>query len=319
MPSQTRRHRSSSLATRFAVPLLATVGAALGVPAPSAAQARTSTAVQAETAAPLLWQPSMNVFRRFSVDRAKMIEFYGEVLGLEALPTFNLGGGSQMTRFLVGTSEIKLTTTVPGRQYQAGPIDEVIGLRLLTFFFPDEAALVARFAAHGYPAPEFHGARGGTARAALVQDADGQWVELVVVPDAAAEVFDRIEVGVTVTDLERSRAFYRRFVGLEELPPVHDTLLGTTRHPFRHGTTTVNLWTFGAGLPVDNGSAGIQYVVWNVDGVDALARARHVTIDQPLRGAFGTLRTIWLEDPDGVTNYFAETARAREEGAPAAR
>jgi catechol 2,3-dioxygenase-like lactoylglutathione lyase family enzyme len=137
-------------------------------------------------------------------------------------------------------------------------------------------------------------------------------VELVVVPDAPAGIFDRIEVGITVTDLEKSRAFYRRFVGLEELPPIHDPLIGATRHPFRHGTTTVNLWTFGPGLPVDNGSAGIQYVVWNVDGVDALAKARHVTIDQPLR-------TIWLEDPDGVTNYFAETARAREEGAPSSR
>jgi hypothetical protein len=97
---------------------------------------------------------------------------------------------------------------------------------------------------------------------------------------------------------------------------VRDELLGTMTYPYRHGTTTVTLWTFGTGLPVDNGSAGIQYVVWNVDGVDALARARKVTIDQPLRGAFGTLRTVWLEDPDGVTNYFAETARAREEGPP---
>ena len=53
-----------------------------------------------------------------------------------------------------------------------------------------------------------------------------------------------------------------------------------------------------------------------MDGVDSLAKARNITIDQPLGGAFGTLRTVWLEDPDGVTNYFAETARAREEGRP---
>ena len=279
--------------------------------APGRAIAQTETA---DSAAPFLWQPSMNVFRRFSVDRAKMIEFYGDVLGFRPLETFNLGGNSQMTRFGVGTSEIKLTTTVPRRQYKSGKVNEVIGLRLLTFFFPDEAALTARFTAKGYPAPRFQSA--GGRRAALVTDPDGQWVELAVVP-GAAEIFDRIEVGITVSDLEKSRAFYRQFVGLEELPPVEDSLFGTTKYPFRHGTTTIVLRSFGSGLPVDDGSAGIQYVFWNVDGVDALAKARNITIDQPLRGALGTLRTVWLADPDGVTNYFAETPRARAEGRPA--
>jgi catechol 2,3-dioxygenase-like lactoylglutathione lyase family enzyme len=298
----------------------ANLALALAVVAPAGLHAQGSDPaardVHATSTAPFLWQPSMNVFRRFAVDRARMVEFYGDVLGLEALPTFNLGGGSQMTRLRVGTSEIKLTTTVPRRQYHAGAVNEVVGLRLLTFFFPDEGALTARFVSHGYPAPAFRDIRSGTARAALVQDADGQWVKLVVVPGAPADVFDHLEVGITTSDLEASRAFYREFVGLDELPPVRDELLGTMTYPYRHGTTTVTLWTFGTGLPVDNGSAGIQYVVWNVDGVDALARARKVTIDQPLRGAFGTLRTVWLEDPDGVTNYFAETARAREEGPP---
>jgi hypothetical protein len=36
-----------------------------------------------------------------------------------------------------------------------------------------------------------------------------------------------------------------------------------------------------------------------------------VTIDQPLSNSMGTLRTIWLADPDGVTNYFAETQQSR--------
>lgn len=291
-------------------------GLTMAAPQGTHAQSAAPEAADATSTAPFLWQPSMNVFRRFSVDRARMIEFYGDVLGLQALPTFNLGGGSQMTRFLVGTSEIKLTTTVPSRQYRSGTVDKVVGLRLLTFFFPDEAALTSRFTTHGYPAPRFRDVNDGATRAALVQDADGQWVELIVLPDAPADAFDRIEIGITVSDLEASRRFYRDFVGLEALPPVNDELLGTTKYPFRHGTTRVNLWTFGTGLPVDNGSAGIQYVVWNADGVDSLAQSREVTIDQPLRGTLGTLRTIWLEDPDGVTNYFAETQRAREEGPP---
>jgi hypothetical protein len=47
-------------------------------------------------------------------------------------------------------------------------------------------------------------------------------------------------------------------------------------------------------------------VVSNVEAVDAKAKAEQVTIDRPL-GMFGQgLRTIWLADPDGVTNYFAQ-------------
>jgi hypothetical protein len=72
------------------------------------------------------------------------------------------------------------------------------------------------------------------------------------------------------------------------------------------------LRSFGGKLPSDMGSGGIQYVVSNVEVVDALAKARHVPIDQPLQGLRGfDLRTIWLDDPDGVTNYFAETAASR--------
>ena len=279
----------------------------------AAAQAPASPAADAAplaTVAPVLWQPSMNVFRRFAVDRAKMIEFYGTVLALKPLPTFQLGGNSQMTRFLVGTSEIKFTTVVRGREYGAGPVQDIAGLRVFTFFFPDEKVLAARFAQHGYPAPEFKDVSGNR-RAALVTDPDGQWVELVAAPNAPPETFDRIEVGITVNDLEKSRAFYREFVGLEELEPVEHPLLKTTKYPFRHGTTTVNLWTFGKTLPVNNGSAGIQYVVNHVDPIDTLAKARGVKIDQPLSNTMATLRTIWLADPDGVTNYFAETAQSR--------
>jgi catechol 2,3-dioxygenase-like lactoylglutathione lyase family enzyme len=137
-------------------------------------------------------------------------------------------------------------------------------------------------------------------------------VELVIVPNAAPAQLAAIEVGITVGDLERSRAFYRSFVGLEELPPVHDARFDTMKYSFRHGATTVSLRSFGRALPADNGSGGIQYVVSNVDVVDALAKERHIAVEQPLQGLKGfDLRTLWLNDPDGVTNYFAETGAAR--------
>ena len=262
----------------------------------------------ADSTAPVFVQASTNVFRRFSVDLAKIKEFYGDVLGLAPLPTLNMPGGGQMTRFHVGTSEIKLQPAPAESSVTHPAIADGIGLRVFTFFFPDEAALSARFRAHGLPAPEFASTAGSTARTAMVRDPSGQWVELVVKPGAPAATLDALEVGLTVTNLEKSRAFYRDFVGLDELPPVADARLGVTRYPYRLGTTTINVYSFGKGGAAIKSSAGIQYVINNVDAVDARAKERSVQIDRPL-GPFGTgLRTIWLGDPDGITNYFAQVA-----------
>jgi hypothetical protein len=56
---------------------------------------------QLQSVAPILTQPSMNVFRRFAADPSAMYEFYGKVLGLKQLSTFNLGGNTNVARFQV--------------------------------------------------------------------------------------------------------------------------------------------------------------------------------------------------------------------------
>ncbi|HZL94148.1 MAG TPA: hypothetical protein VFB99_10905, partial [Vicinamibacterales bacterium] len=106
------------------------------------------------TTAPVLWQPSMNVFRRFAVAPESMYRFYGEVLGFAQLSTFSVGNGG-VARFQAGAQELKLTRRVASREYQGGGVAGATGLRLLSFFFADEAALTRRFIAHGLPAPEF--------------------------------------------------------------------------------------------------------------------------------------------------------------------
>ena len=287
---------------------LALAGAVVARPA--------SAAETVESAGSVLWQPSMNVFRRFAVPEKAMFDFYGTVLGFEQLDTLNVGAGTGVARFQAGGSELKLTARIADRAYVSGGVDDATGLRLLSFFFPDERALIERFEAHGLAPPVF-APRGSGSKSALVTDPDGQAVELVVIPGAAASVYRDIEIGLTVADLETSRAFYADFVGLEALPPEHDPVFNTTKHAFRHGTTIVSLRSFGPDLPADTGSGGIQYVVSNVDHVDTLAKKRLVTIDQPLTGLAGfRLRTIWLDDPDGITNYFAETAQSREGAHP---
>src|SRR5262245_48362273 len=164
--------------------------------------------------AALSTQPSMNVFRRFAVEPAKMAAFYSEVLGLKQLPSLNMPGGGQMMLFQIGSGQVKLQFTAAASEYKTGAVRDVTGLRVFTFFYPDEAAVTARFVQHGYPAPEFRVGRSNR-RAAMVLDPASQWVELMVVANASPEVYDSMEVGLTVSDLEKSRAFYREFVGLE--------------------------------------------------------------------------------------------------------
>ena len=260
-----------------------------------------------ETVVPFMIQPSMNVFRRFEADAESMYAFYGKVLGFEQLMTFNVGGGTGVARFQVGDSQVKLSGIVPNRKYHRGKVSDATGVRLLTFFFPDQHNLEKSFKARGLTVPNFKTVPGSSRSRALVQDPDGQWVEIVILPDADASVYKGIEIGLVVSDLARSIAFYKDFVGLEELPPEQDTFFNTTKYPFRHGSTVVSLRCFGPDLHADTGSGGIQYVVSDAERVETMAKARNIVIDQPLNILPGfSLLTIWLDDPDGITNYFAQ-------------
>lgn len=289
-----------SLINFFLIAIIATTNAF--------AQQEPESRQQLESVAPVISQPYMNVFRRFSADQTEMHTFYGKILGFRQSNTFKLGGNTSMAWFQVGEAVVKLTGIVPNRKYQKGKVPEATGVRLLTFFFPDTKELMERFKEQGLPAPVFRPVAGSNRSNALVQDPDGQWVELVAIPDAPASTYKQIEIGLVVSDIETSRKFYREFVGLEELPLVEDATFNTRKYVYRHGATLISLRSFGEKLPADTGSGGIQYVVSDVKAVDALAKARKVTIDQPLSTMRGyALQTIWIDDPDGITNYFAQT------------
>ena len=85
-------------------------------------------------------------------------------------------------------------------------------------------------------------------------------------------------------------------------------MLGTTLYPYRHKETTLLLYDLGDNAHPDNGSAGIQYVVRDTPMVDAKAKHRGgIAVETPLNKLAGfDLVTVWLNDPDGVTNYFAQ-------------
>jgi catechol 2,3-dioxygenase-like lactoylglutathione lyase family enzyme len=268
---------------------------------------------------PKFTQGSMNVFRRMAPEgRQKMIDFYGKVLGVQALTPIQLTANSQMVLFKVGVGQIKLATGLGGgRQYHVGPLNGVFGIRTFILHFTDEKALADRFTANGYPAPAFKDLGGGK-RGALVDDPNGFHLGLIIDPKDSSEAASGVEVGINVSDLATSRKFYREFVGLEELPPIKDTLLGVTKYPFRHGQTTISIWSVGKDLPRDTGSAGIQYVVGNVVEIAERGKQWKLAVESPLSDLRGfALRTVWFNDPDGVTNYFAQVG-VRPPGAPGA-
>jgi hypothetical protein len=105
--------------------------------------------------ASLMTQDSVNVFRRFSVDREKVLGFYNDAVGLQTAPTLNMPGGGQMSQFHIGTSLFKFTNTAVGRQEKSGPVLDVTGLRVFTFFYADEAAVTKAFTSMDIPHPNF--------------------------------------------------------------------------------------------------------------------------------------------------------------------
>ena len=261
---------------------------------------------QIKSTAEIMTQP-MNVFRRFSGEGKPIYDFYGKVLGLKQLETYNLGGNTSVDRFQIGPALLKFSTRVANRKYQECAIPDATGLRLLTFFFPSQSPVVERFRNNGVAVPEFHPIPGTKRSSAFAQDPAGQWVELVIAPDEPQSTFGQIEIGLVVSNIDASRKFYREFIGLEELPPVDDPILGTKKYPYKHGSVIVTLRCFGKPVPADTGSGGIQYVASDVMAVQDLAKAQQVKIDQEVNALRGfALRFVWLDDPDGITNYYAE-------------
>ncbi len=252
---------------------------------------------------------SANVFRRYPRDKTDaMVKFYTGALALKSLSPIQLTATQQMLLTGVGSGQIKLSAGQQGnRKYDmAGGVTGGTGIRYFRLTYPDKKSVLDRFAAAGFPAPRFAKQEDGT-EAALVQDPGGFPIEIVVKAGAKDGSNDGVGVGINTSDLERSRAFYRTFVGLDERAPIKDKLLGLTLYPYGRGETTLYLYQAGDNAHPDNGSAGIQYVVSDSPLADAKAKARHIAVETPLNKLAGfNLITVWLNDPDGVTNYYAQ-------------
>lgn len=260
----------------------------------------------------LFVQNSANVFRRFPRDKtADMVKFYTEALALRSLNPIQLTQTQQMLLTGVGSGQIKLSAGQQGNRHYhlEGGYKAGTGIRYLRLTYPDAAVVAKRFTDAGFAAPSFADQGDGT-KAAVAMDPAGMPIEVVIKPSAKDNSNDGVGIGINVSNLDRSRAFYREFVGLDELPPIQDKVMGLTLYPYRHQETTLYLYKAGSDLPADTGSTGIQYIVSDTPMVDAKAKARNIAVETPLNKLRGfDLVTVWLNDPDGVTNYFAQITR----------
>ena len=256
----------------------------------------------------LFRQDSMNVFRRFPREKTEeMVKFYTEALALRSLSPIQLTSSQQMILTGVGSGQIKLSAGQQGdRKYDLeGGYAGGTGIRFLVLSYPDHEVVRQRFRHAGFDEPEFV-LRDDGFRQALVKDPGGFDVVILTRRGVKDHSDGGVGVGIGVSDLARSREFYRDFVGLDELEPVPAPVLGTTLYPYRHKETRLFLYQ-AMGDAADTGSAGIQYVVSDAPLVDAKAKERSVTVETPLNKLAGfDLTTVWLNDPDGVTNYFAQ-------------
>lgn len=234
--------------------------------------------------------------------------FYRDVIGLKQLPSMQLGGGAEQRRFRIGRHMLKLNCQPKPPARQHGGIEQAIGIRLLALIIDDLEPTLARLQAADIthttlPVPENLGFS-----VAFIKDPEGNVLELVGLKKPAGDALTaRLQIGLTVSNLERSRHFYGQVLGLPEQPPMKITG-GTvdTRYGFTWGETTVKMWQLPGELPVQTGApnnhAGARYFTAMVEDIEA-AKAELTQKDvpivvQPFELA-GVARLMFCADPDG--------------------
>jgi catechol 2,3-dioxygenase-like lactoylglutathione lyase family enzyme len=308
--------------TRLATPLAAAVVAWLTVINSCAATAATPAAGAQDSnggSAPMSTFDLRSSPPRLGValvvsDLARSRHFYGTVLGLK-----ETAASAQQVRFQSGNVAIKLYPARPDAAKADEAVFDGIGIRLLMLPTFDADGIVQRLAEHGYPKLEMR--KGKSAfTVGFLDDPDGNDIELIGLPPAAdaadaAAALGRVQVGLTVADIEKTRAFYGNVLGLEELPPspIRD---GRTKYSYRLGNAVIKFWAANPGArtrPGEIGAAtGLRYltlVVADAGAVQGWFTNRGAPIVREMRDT-GTVKYFFGADPDGNWIEFAQAVQA---------
>lgn len=243
------------------------------------------------------------------------LAFYRDLIGLEQLPSANLGQGTVQHRFKTGRHMIKLNQRSEPPPRQRGGTERAIGMRLLALIVDDLDAIVARLDAAGR---KHSSVPTGDApyRVAFTKDPEGNVIELVGLKrPGGPELKTRLQIGLTVADVERSRHFYGQVLGLEEEPVMKLGAMGT-RYGFVWGKTTVKFWAAPSQVPVQTGAphahAGLRLFTVMVEDLDE-AHRELVAKDVPVRvepyELPGIARIMFVADPDDNWIELAQRLR----------
>ena len=245
------------------------------------------------------------------IEKAKA--FYGGVLGL-AHVTQAMPDGTTMYRFQSGSSSLKVRAFPKAAKYSNALRGE-IGIRLLTLFTYDLDGVVKRYVAGGAAQPRVvpYGSRG--VKLGFLTDPDGNELEIVGLPGVeTSPAPDRMQIGLTVSDPEKSRAFYGQILGLaEDKPQAQELLNGSLEYFFNAGKTQIKFWTGEReDLPRHTGNItdamGFRYFTFLVKDVDATfaeLKKRGATIVREPVDFGGIARIMMAADPDGNWVEFA--------------
>ena len=239
-------------------------------------------------------------------DPKATIDFYRDVIGLQQLPSAQLGRDLLQHRFRNGKHLIKLNEQPDPPPRQRAGIERAVGMRLLAFILDDLDAVVERIRAAGgrYDALRVNDSL--PYRVGFTQDPEGNVLELVGLREPAGRALStRLQIGLTVADVERSRHFYGQVLGLEEEPIMKVGGNVGVRYGFIWGKTTVKFWGLPQAPPAQTGApqrhAGIRLFTVMVDDLDE-AMAELTAKDVPVRVApmdlAGVARIAFIADPD---------------------
>lgn len=234
--------------------------------------------------------------------------FYRDLIGLQPEPSVTFASGVRQDRFALGQHRVKINRVQPAPARESGGVEAAIGMRLLALILDQDhfEGVLARLDAAGRKRSTL-AVGDAPYRVELTKDPDGTVIELVGLKAAAgAPGTDRVQIGLTVADIERSRRFYGEVLGLREQPQVALGGALGTRYAYTWGNTTIKFWRVPGELPVrtgpPNGRAGLRTftaVVPDIEAAHAELVAKGVAITLPPLELPGIARILFFSDPDG--------------------
>ena len=265
-------------------------------------------------------------------DAGAALKFYMGTLGLgyDAIGAMDMGERGVMHRLLCGTSLVKVRELPGGTPHKSatGGIDVSTGNRYWTVTVSNMDAVAAACRAGGYKIPlgplEF---RPGV-RIMMVEDPDGNWLELVQTTGEGSAKHDgldlqkhSIDLGIMVEDGAASVAFFEDVLGFTPDPAMPELQMpdGSVMHRLYCGTSLIKIRQHAEPPPHTSARGGIEVStglrywtvhVKNIDAMVARCQARGCAVPMPITEIRPGTRIAMVEDPDGNWVELLENANA---------